>query len=72
MNNSLKSGRHCQDEGSTKHSKKVKELLYSTFQGNEATRYGMEMKDITGLEYTTHQEQMGHLGLAGNTCLSPL
>lgn len=29
----------------TKRANKVKEFLYSTFQGNEATRYGMEMKE---------------------------
>ena len=51
----------------TKRSKKVQELLYSTFRGNEATRYGMEMELTTTHEYTTHQ-QGGHPGLTVDTC----
>ena len=48
----------------TKRNKKVNELLYSTFWGNEATRYGTEMEEKTRQEYTTHQQEMGHQGLA--------
>ena len=29
---------------------KVKELLYTTFRGNQATKYGMEMEDIARTE----------------------
>ncbi len=57
-------------KATTKRSKKVKELLYSMFRGNEATRYGMEMEEVTRQEYTTHQQQSGHQGLAvGNAGL---
>ena len=48
----------------TKRSKKVKELLYSTFRGNEATRYGTELEEKTRQECITHQQEMGHQGLA--------
>lgn len=41
----------------TKRANKVKEFLYSTFRGNEATRYGMEMEEIARREYITHQQQ---------------
>ena len=44
----------------TKRSKKVKELLYSTFQGNESTRYGMEMEGTARTEYITHQQMNKH------------
>ena len=47
----------------TKRSKKVESLLYSTFRGNEATRYGQEMEEQTRNEYEVHQKQNGHEGL---------
>ena len=47
----------------TKRSKKVEELLYSTFRGNEATRYGQEMEEQTRKDYEVHQQQNGHGGL---------
>ena len=48
----------------TKRSKTVRDLLYSTFRGNEGTRYGMEMERLAQQkEYTTHQQQSGHSGL---------
>ena len=50
-------------KATTKRSKKVKELLYSTFHGNVATSYGMKMEEITQQEYITHQNCMGHPGL---------
>ena len=52
----------------TKRSKKVRDLLYSTFRGNEATRYGMEMEGIAQQEYATHQQQSGHSGLVVEKC----
>lgn len=52
----------------TKRSKTVRDLLYSTFRGNEATRYGMEMERIAQQEYTTHQQQSGHSGLEVEKC----
>ena len=50
-------------KATTKRSKKVKELLYNTFRGNEATRYGTKMEERTKQEYLTHQRCMGHPGL---------
>ena len=47
----------------TKKSKKVEELLYNTFRGNEATRYGQEMEEKTRQEYESHQQVNGHHGL---------
>ena len=44
----------------TKRRKKVQEMLYSTFRGNEATRYGMEMEEATKQEYTAYQQQNGN------------
>lgn len=37
----------------------MKELLYTTFRGNQATRYGMEMEEPTCNQYTTHQQNKG-------------
>ena len=47
----------------TKRGKKVDQLLYSTFRGNEATRYGQEMEEQTRKDYEVHQQQNGHEGL---------
>ena len=52
----------------TKRSRKLKELLYSVFRGNEATRYGMEMEAIAQHDYTTLQQQRGHDRLAVEKC----
>ena len=52
----------------TKRSRKVKELLYSVFRGNEATCYGMEMEAIAQHDYTTLQQQRGHDRLAVERC----
>lgn len=51
----------------TKRSKKVQDLLYSTFRDNEATRCGVEMEDTTIQEYTAYQ-QGGHPGLTTDKC----
>lgn len=42
---------------STKRGTKVNELLYRTFQGNEATRYGMLMEDTARTDYITYQRK---------------
>ena len=47
----------------TKRSSKVKDLLYSSFRGNQATRYGADMESITIQEYITHQRENGHPGM---------
>ena len=49
----------------TKCSKKVQTLLYSTFKGNDATRYGIhvQMEDEARHRYKTYQQQKGHSGL---------
>ena len=38
-----------------KMSTKVEELLYCTFRGSKAMRYGQEMEDKTKQEYESHQ-----------------
>ena len=52
----------------TKRSSRVKELLYSTFRGNQATRYGMEMEETARIEYTTHQQQNKHPEVSVTNC----
>ena len=52
----------------TKRASKVKELLYSTFRGNNATRYGMEMKEIAHTEYTANQQQNKHSEINVTNC----
>ena len=47
----------------TKKSNKVKQLLYTTFNGNKATRYGIEMEEVTRNDYVSHQHTNGHPGL---------
>ena len=49
----------------TKRSKKVQEILYSTFRGNRATVYGAE---VTRQEYGIHQQQTGHPHLTVDKC----
>lgn len=46
----------------------MKELLYSTFRGNEATRYGMVMEDTVRTEYITYQQQNKHQELCVTNC----
>ena len=52
----------------TKRTKRVQELLYSTFQGNRATAYGTEMEEVSRQEYTLYQRQKGHPNLTVHTC----
>ncbi len=47
----------------TKRSRKVEEILYSRFRGNEATRYGINMEETARQQYVTYQQQGGHPGL---------
>ena len=52
----------------TTRSKKVEELLFSTFRGNEATRYGSLNEATTISQYVTHQHGTGHPGLEVQQC----
>ena len=52
----------------TKKSKKVQELLYSSFRGNQATRYGSAKEEETVLQYTTYQRRNGHPDLTVSKC----
>ena len=46
-----------------KRSRKVEEILYSKFKGNQATRYGTNMEDTARQQYVTYQNQKGRMGL---------
>lgn len=52
----------------TKRSKKVQELLYSTFRGNQATYYGLEKEKTTRQQYMTHQQRNNHPNLTTEKC----
>ena len=52
----------------TKRSKKVHEILYSTFRGNRATTYGAKMEEVARQEYALHQQQTGHPDLRVDKC----
>ncbi len=52
----------------TKRANKVKELLYSTFVGNNATRYGIEMEETARMEYAAHQQQNKCTGINATDC----
>ena len=52
----------------TKRGAKVKEFLYSTFRGNEATRYGMIMEDTARTEYLAYQQQNRHPEVSVQDC----
>lgn len=41
----------------------MRELLYSTFTGSRATRYGTLMDDVARQEYVAQQRGNGHPGL---------
>ena len=49
-------------------SEKVESLLYSTFKGNAATRYGSSMEHTAIIEYETYQHQHGHPNLKVDRC----
>ena len=44
----------------TKRGNTVKQMLYTTFRGNEATRYGARMEDTTRQDYLAYQRVRGH------------
>ena len=52
----------------TRRSKKVQELLYSTFRGNQATLYGSSKDEETKLQYITQQRRNGHPDLTVSKC----
>ena len=52
----------------TKRSKRVQNLLYSTFKGNEATRYGSAKEQETIDQYIAHQRKNGHPQLSVDKC----
>ena len=47
----------------TKRANTVKQMLYTTFRGNEATRYGTRMEDTTRQDYVAYQRERGHPNL---------
>ena len=55
-------------KASTKRSKKVAALLYSSFRGNVATCYGLTMEAETIQQYTANQKANGHPDLTVNKC----
>lgn len=52
----------------TKRSKKVQQLLYNTFRGNAATRYGTENEDTARQQYIIYMKQNGHPNLDVEAC----
>ena len=52
----------------TKRSNKVREFLYSTFRGNEATRFGSVMEEVAKQEYITHRRRNYHPEFSAKTC----
>lgn len=52
----------------TKRCKKVEDLLYSTFRGNAATRYGSAKEAETIQQYVTYQKNHGHPDLTVAEC----
>lgn len=63
-----KVGGICKMREKTKRSNKVKELLYTTFRGTPATRYGSAMEDIARQEYITIRQQNNHPNLSVADC----
>ena len=47
----------------TMRSRKVQEILYRKFRGNQATLYGSSMEDTARQQYVVYQNQKGHVGL---------
>ena len=49
---------------STKRANKVKQMLYSKFQGNKHTSYGLDNEDAARQAYVSYMNQSGHSGLS--------
>ena len=47
----------------TKRSKRIEQILYSKFRGNQATVYRTNMEDTARQQYVTYQHQKGHVDL---------
>ena len=56
-------GEICKMMKKTKRSKKVEALLYSSFRGNLATRYGTENEHTARCNYVKYQQDNGHPNL---------
>ena len=52
----------------TKRGNKVKQLLYSNFRGNAATRYGSGKEETARQQYVTHMRNNGHPNLTVELC----
>ena len=52
----------------TKRSNRVKEILYHTFHGNEATRYGILMEDVARMDYITYQREKKSSTMSVTNC----
>ena len=52
----------------TKRSNRVKEMLYHTFHGNEATRYGILMEDVARMDYITYQREKKSSTMSVTNC----
>ena len=46
----------------TKRANNVKQMLYSKFQGNRHTAYGLENEDAARQAYTSYMHSSGHSG----------
>ena len=55
-------------KASTKRSKKVAELLYSSFRGNVTACYGLTMEAEIIQQYTTYQKANSHPDWTVNKC----
>lgn len=53
----------CKLRQRTKRSKKVETILYSKFGGNQATRYGQDMEELSQSRYTIYHNDNGNPGL---------
>lgn len=52
----------------TKRSKKVETILYNTFRGNEATRYGLLKEEQSKRDYIAYQQRNGHPDIDVDKC----
>ena len=52
----------------TKRSKKVQQLLYSSFKGSAATKYGIDNEDLARQKYITYMKEHGQSHLTVRQC----